>query len=941
MKNRGVAAFGSIAGCVILTWPATALTQTAPPQNQDDEVVVTGSRLTRSIDEATAPVVVIDRAAIEHSASGSIGRILQKLPQQNGFASNTGDGFGDGSSRIDLRGLGDQRTLVLLNGRRFVYGGLGADTSVDIDMIPLSMIERVEVSASGASTVYGSDAVAGVVNIITRRDFDGLNVGARYGLSEHSDGSVRMADATYGMHSDRFNLIAGLEYFDESRVRMGSRAYSSHVESLTSLDGPAVNTGSFITPHGLYDLSAGNDLGLPADYPIYTRVTDATGYGAADFRPFVGPSDLFNYAPYNDLQTPSDRRAAWVLGRLHLSENTEAFAELLAFRRHSEQDKTPGAYSSFNIGAAQVDPLTGAQIVPANNYYNPFGADIYGLFRMVVEGGPRTNRQTVETNRVLAGLRGSLGTWHWEASATWARSETDEFQGAQILRGEVRRATGPSGLDAQGRIVCGVPDPNTGVVASANIIAGCVPLNVFGPIGSITQDQLAYVERDLHNTGFNQHWLADLSITGNFGHLPGGEIRWAVGGQYRRESAALNVDPQYGEGVTGTLVYTVPDGAHFDAREAFIEMNAPLIRDAPAARAVDLVLGARHSSFNAFGSSDALQGGLHWNVVRGLTLRGGYSEVFRAPATVELFASQIEEQRAGIADPCSDPTPQQRINCVANGVPGGSYEADPTEGTRVLSGANPGLDAEGGYTWNAGVLLTPGPFRASIDFWHVKLNDSIEAPGAQAILDNCADSGTRESCALISRQPDGSLNLVDARLLNLASQSVSGIDVGLGVGVDTRAGRFDAQLTATFLRKYRVREFTGGGTTSFLGIYDFSSFASWRRRSAFTTVDWQRGPWQVSYANRYIGSYTECGDKNFAFFKYLSDDDCRKVKPRVYHDVWASRQFRKSVRLTAAVQNLLDTDPPRVNLSDTANTDASLYPTLGRSWMLGASLDLR
>lgn len=937
-----------VAGSVVALLPMPVYAQ--QPTSQDDqrlqEVVVTGSRFTRSLEEATAPMTIVGQTDIERSATDSIAKVLQASPLQNGQTQNTNDTFGDGSARINLHGLGPERTLVLLNGRRFIYGGIGADMSVDLNTIPLAMIDRVEIYAGGASSIYGSDAMAGVVNVITRSDFSGAQLAGSFHSSERGDGLIRTAQALLGTNAGGANLMLGLEYVDQSGVLQGERRYSAHVESLAAPGGPVIDTGLYFSPEGTIDVGGDNALGLPPpDTFFYTRVTGTSGRGAADFRPYDKYTDLFNYAPYLYLQTPSKRGTAWVQARQELTGSLQWYAEGMFHRQRSQEADAPASYSSFNTGAAPVDPATGAQTIPANSFYNPFGTDVVGVFREILEAGPSTFVQHANTSRALLGLRGALGQWRWDGSVTWARSETDFLQANQILRTQVRQAVGPSGRDSAGHIVCGTPDPATGIVPAAGIIAGCIPLDLFGGQGAdgrgtITPEQLAYVARDLHTFGTNQHWLADLLLTGPFGHLPAGDLRWSLGAQYRRESASLALDPNFGEGIAGVVFLAVPQTS-FTTREVFVEMNAPLVGNRRSEHALDATLGARYSRFSAFGNTTSLQGGLHWRVTSHITVRGSYAEVFRVPGTSELFSSQFEENRP-IGDPCEgEPTPEQQSNCARAGVPGGRYVAEPGP-ARVVYGGNPQLSPESGETWTAGVLLS-GPaesgLRASLDYWHVQLDDAIGFSDPDSILSACVDSGSADACQLVTRAADGQIRAIDSRSTNLNSQTLAGVDMALGASRRSGAGTLDVTVSAVRFTIVERKSFSAGAVADLNGTFERAGI-SWPRWRLQGTLDWLRGPWRASYTARYIDSLTECGDKNF-FLAFLAPTDCRSVGSRLYHDLSATYRSSSGLRLSAAVENVTDVRPPRINLSYTANTDPTIHSVLGRAYTIGIQYELR
>ena len=901
---------------------------------------MTGSRIARPLDQTTGPVTVVTTADVKRTAADSIGKILQALPLQTGATHNTQvNNGGDGTTRINLRGLGDERTLVLLNGRRVVFGGLGADSSVDLNMLPLAMIERVEISPSGASAIYGADAVAGVVNILTRQDFTGLELGSDYGVSTEGDGGIVTAHALAGFGGDRGNITFGAEYVDQTGVGQGERDYSRYVEALATPDGPVVHVGSIAIPQGFYSVPMGNSLGL--DRGLYTTVEGTSGQGPDDFRSFDFAQDLFNYAPYNFLQTPSQRGAVWLQARRELTEGVELFGEGLVQHGESHQQLAPSTYGSVIFGAAPVSPTTGQQAIPANNYYNPFGVDIARMQRRMLEGGDRLYQEDSESERALLGLRGTLGTWRWETSLAWGRNRTESSATGEILRTAAALAVGPSGLDANGQVVCGTPDPATGVVSAADIIAGCVPLNLFGGQGpdgrgTVTPEQLSYVSRTLSNSGVNEQQLADATISGLFGHLPAGDINWVFGLQYRQETGKLALDPNNSLGVTGSFgTSQLPTEASFHAQEAFVETRIPLLADLPAARALDASAGARYSQFSAFGSTTTFEAGIRWNPVKPFSIRGGYAQVFRAPTTLNLYATQsAESQRVG--DPCgSDPTPAQQVNCAANGVPGGSYEQTANLPTEVIVGGNPLLIPEKGDKWNAGLLLE-FPWldgsRVTLDYYRVRLEHAIDLGFAQSIADECANSGASGACALIVRDTDGSILRMDTRYANLSRLVTDGIDFSAqGAKISPRLGTVSYGLSANYLADFQQTSFAGGATAALAGATD--GFVSWPRWRAQASVDWSRNGWSASYSVRYIGHMQECGDPN----EFLQPDYCRTVGDRLYHSVTASHHWSSGITASAYISNVANTLPPRVNLSGTANTDAAIYDLLGRVYSVRLS----
>jgi outer membrane receptor protein involved in Fe transport len=904
-----------------------------------EEIVVTGSRIQQRLEDAPVAVVVLNREDIDRASEDAIGKLLQQLPANTGSPVNTNvNNGGDGSVRVDLRGFGAARTLVLMNGRRFVYGGVGGDTSVDVNMIPSSILERVEVMGVGSSTVYGSDAIGGVVNFITREDFDGAQIDLSYTQSEDGDGSIGRVGFFAGQTSERGYLIFGGELVDQDSVFQDARDFSTDTEYLRA-DGSVGTTGSPVTPQGSFRVPTGNAFGLTPG--IYTRVT---GSGepttAADFRLYVNPDDNFNFAPDNYLQTPSQRQYAWLLGGYDIAPGLELFVEGLLHHRESEQRL---AASSFRSGSAGAILPNGRPGVPASNYYNPFGVDLVGVLRRIEEQGGRLFTQDVDTQRYVAGLRGALGAdWNWELSATYGRNDTIATTEGDFLVDRLRLAVGPSGPDASGRIVCGKRDPATGLVPAGNVVAGCVPLNLFGGMGpdgkgTITPEQLDYVTDPLTDEGYNEQQIYELVLRGDWGTVQGRPIRWATGVTYRVEAAGNELDPAKLSGATGGGTLTSLSGGRFTATEGYVETMLPLLEGLPAADALNLTAGLRLSEFSTFGFVSTYQGGLMYRPVRPLTLRAGYGTVFRAPPVTNIYESTLENF-TGARDPCgNDPTPQQRENCAANGVPGGSYVQPVLDFTPDVIGGNPDLEPEEGDSVSAGFTFTPSVpdgLSLSVDYWRTKIDDVISLyPDSGLILQVCADEGASGACGRISRFPDGTLERIDATHVNAARLMSEGWDFDVAYATPVGPGQLGLRLMATYLASYDIAPFAGADTIGAAGTrYVFGAFPRWR---GLGHVEYSAGPWFGSWQTQYVGSMDECEVNEFAPADAFQG--CREIDEGWYQDLQLGYRFEPGPELRVTISNLTNEDPPRVNFNAAANTDPATYSLLGRTYFVSLS----
>ncbi len=931
--------------CGVLVVPclqaSETLRESAPHSSEQlAEVVVTGSRLAVTVSESAAPVVRLDRRDLERGAPPTIGKVLQALPMSTGSPMNANvnaggsaeqngsdSDWGDGSYRLELHGL---PTVVLLNGRRLPNGGLGADNSLDLGSIPMNWIDRVEIVTAGASAIYGADAVGGVVNLLTRNAERGLEVGLSRSITDRGDGEIAIGQASAGFELFGADWSMGIDHARQDGVTMDRRVYSTLPLGIVDIDGTPVNLGGNNgVPEGLFNVPDGNTLGLTPG--LYTRVAGSAGQTAADYVPFVRATHGFNPAPFNYSQTPHEATSVWLLGSHSLTENTSWFFEGLAHRRSSTQQAAARALFGVDLPFQLTDGTRG---IPANQYYNPFGMDLRPAFgRRLVEAGERRFTQDVELWRALFGVKGELADWTWEISAAHSASDAEELGRGELDEARLALALGPSGLDVNGRIVCGVPDPATGRVAAADIVAGCVPLNLFGGVGSVTPEQLDYVSpRPSRLDGSNEQTFAQAVFGGPWGRTPAGEIRWILGAEFRRDSGSLKETPLSADQAVSAQGVENLSG-DFSVRELFGEARLPLARDRMLAQELAISLGARLSDSSAYGTNDSWQAGLHWRPRTDWAFRANFAEVFRAPNLGELY-SRVERFEGWFEiDPCgSRPTPVEQANCAANGVPGGAYvQGDET--FVVMAGGNPSLQPESGRSLGAGFIYAPRwaeGLAASVDYFSVTLDDHISQAFVHESLIECAKRGATQLCDDIERHPDGSLARVTTINENLGRLEVSGADLSLSWS--SQVGRSDvyASLLTTYLDRWNEQLTPGGHVNSYAGNSDRGVRAHWR---GLASIDWSAGPWFASYGAEYIGSYDER-----VFWIPMSgaefDSFLRRVEPVFYHDLEAGFAFDAGLRIRAGITNVTDEDPPFLSQHQPANTDVATYRLLGRTYFL-------
>ena len=780
------------------------------PVEAGEEVVVTGSRIRRNPIDLDAPVTFVDRDDIEKTGLNSINDVLQRLPSSggglNGKFNNSGNlgnppdggGVGAGAAEIDLRYLGSRRVLVLVDGLRYVNGASasGVPGSTDLNSIPESAIERVEVLQDGASAIYGSDAIAGVVNIITKRRQDGFDASAQLGGYDRGDGFTQNYQLSWGNGGDGpFQLVLGASYIVQDPVRSGDRALSAFPEPYT--DACQATCSSF-TPNGRFTGSAFVSGNATLIAPVIGRRPTR-----ADFRTFVSPADRFNFQPFNYLQIPLDRLGVFGTVRYELADNLNFSARALYNRRESKNQAAP---LPFGIGPTSgLTPALSSIVISATNPFNPFGVDLGGangnvgaIFRRYLEGGPRRFNQQVDTTYGVATLDGDfrmLGReWFFDVNASYGRNKASQDMFGNIDSSKLRQALGP---------ISGCTAP-------------CVPFNLFGGFGSITPEQIAFVGFEQNDSSRQTQFDATANLSGSLFDLPGGPLGLAVGLEYRDLSGRFDPDPVVVAGFSSDIP-AQPTRGSYDVREAYAELNAPLLADLPLVNLLELNGAVRFSDYSTSGSTTTFRGGVNYKPFRDLRLRGSYAEGFRAPTIGELFGTQSRFDEV-LDDPCSS-TPsnaaprrfqndaQVRAACIAAGVPAnGSYQQANAQ-ISVNTGGNRDLDPETSKSLVFGGVYSPSwlrGFSIEANYYDIEVEGAIQAIPRSTTVLNCLLTNDPAICALTTRV-NGELLEVQGLLQNIAAIETDGIDVNLSLsGVETGIGRLGFTWNNTFLRSYDV-----------------------------------------------------------------------------------------------------------------------------------------
>ncbi len=909
-----------------------------------ESVVVTGSRLRRVDMETANPVLTVGRDQIAATGKPTVGDLLQELPSIAGNATNpyTNNGGGTGASTISLRGLGDKRTLVLVNGARLAYN--------DVNAIPSSMIERIEILSDGASAVYGSDAIGGVVNFILRSRFDGVEVSTDLGHSDRNDGLRRNYSVTLGKAWDRGSLVGGLSYHSIDPVSAAQRDYSK--DALYLIDGTTVKRGSSASPYGSVNFNDGSDASkaLAAAHGC-GRVTLNHGTSGApsadDFHCYNSSSDSFNYQPYNLLQTPQKRTNAFVLGSYRLTDEVEAYLD-------SWYSKTK---SASVIAPIPIFANGDNFLVSAKSYYNPFGVN-FGTDRATGTSyndlntratvlGDRRYQYDTYNFQVTPGLRGSFGdsSWRWDASINYGKVRQKSLNYGFLDYAKFNDAVGPSFLDGSGAVRCGTP---------GNVISGCTPIDIFNFNDA---SNLAALKASVINPVVSTVYTVkqfEANANGDLFSLPAGTVSLAVGASYRKESTSTDANAQWTgdlNGLCGVIEFcaTVLAGS-FNVKEAYAEALFPLLKDVPFVNSLNLTLGTRYSDYSSVGNKTNSKLALEYRPIENLLFRGTVSQVFRAPNISELYAG-VAGDAATVNDPCNGYTGGHEAACAHVPTDGSYTQADGQISGKASGSVVAGyqLKPEVGKSYDFGVVYDPEWIEGlslSADWWRINLSDTITTVSAQTVLNQCYANSASAFCPLIHRNGNGTINYVAEPTVNLGKLWASGTDVNLTYRLpETAWGQFVAAFNGTYLTRYDVLPDTtdpsavtihnGGKYT-----YSYGNFPRWR---ALATLNWKRGPWSAAWRVRYVGR-TEIGSAD-ARQNLSADYDLpnvvRKIGAYAYHNVQAGYEVESwRTRFELGIDNLTDKRPTLyyANNVGNANTDVATYDLLGRYYWARATV---
>jgi len=955
----------------------TAYAQQAPATPDAIQTVqVTGSRIKSPNADSPSPLQVLNAADIAASGATNLQELLQKNPTMGAPSlSRTNSNFltsGGGTTTVNLRNMGDSRTLVLVNGRRFVSGVPG-DTAVDMNTIPTDFIERVELLTGGASATYGSDAVAGVVNIILKRNFNGMTIDAQGGKSDRGDDAKRKLNLTWGTTSSdgNSNIMTHFGYTKQGAVMSKDRDFSA-VDQFSKM---AASTGeaadAFVPTRPFYSSFAPQGTFIygtrAADRFTYDRngnVIPVSTNGSATQAP-TG----FNRSEYRSIAVPTERYLFATSGNFAFNEDHAAF-----FEGTYAQTRVSTNIEPYPLSAADIYPASGGQ-VPAESRVNgaivrnPLvpqylfdrikdndgdGLRDYTFTRRMAEVGSRHSDADRGTFRLATGLKGTVKNWNYEAFVSYGKTKE-----SQVSTGQVNVLNFRNALEA-------IPNPAGGVMCQ-DVHAreqGCVPINVFG-FNSISPESLKYViaPGSLDNSIIQK--LAGGSISGDLLQLPAGPLSVALGYEYRKEESASVADPLTQAGLNAGNAIP-PTFGKYDVSEAYVEARVPLLKDAPFAKQLNLLTAYRRGDYSTVGTTNSWNAGFEWAPTSDIKVRGTKALSTRAPNINELF-SPPSQDFPSVTDPCLgvtatssgtyDAACRADAGVMANIQRNGKFTLTQPDiqGVSGFNRGNPTLKAEKGKSTTIGVVLTPRsiPMLSKVtftaDYFKINIEDAIVSTPRQYSLEQCYSGANPAFCAFVTRWPTftgntsaGAIRYSDTAVSNSGGKGTEGVDLTTSWADRVGPGRMSAHVAYTYVKTLWDLPLPTADKDENAGEVSDAQGSATPKHKAVLNLAYKWGAFGISSTTTYNGKVAL--DDQF-LKQYDLPARSISIGAKVYNDFQFTYALRKSTELYLGIDNAFDVKPPPIISglpgNDTGTeTNASVYDPIGRRYYFGVRVSL-
>ena len=853
---------------------------------QAEQITVTAPAANRSPVSTT----LLGSQQIDSSGISSIGSLLDQLPafgSQGVNNAQAGGGFGE--YFVDLRNLNFDRTLVLVDGKRFVLSGIQTDEAVDLNTIPLAFIDHIEILRDGTQPQYAADAVAGVVNVVLKDQIDGLHLDTYGGAAGAADGGTTDIALTGGHSFAAGHIAFGLDYFNRDPINQASRAWSA--KPIAAASDTGLLFGSPATPGGH---AVGDGI-------------DSLVLGRGQTRAYDPVTDFYNPAPDRDLQGSLQRETAYFDADTDLTDTISADTELLYTNRRATSLQPP---QSLGLTGTARNPE--GFVVPASDPFNPFGAPVT-LERVVSEAGAQSTTTSGPVWRVLGGLTGRLGDWTWSLSIDHGQSLSEYSSDNQV---NLTRA-----LQTAGNGDC-------------SAAAGCVLADWFGA-GQLSRAALDYITYTAHSESAYAETIGQARLGGSPFTVPGGPARLTIGAELRSEFGRTSVDAVTARGDQSGSDAS-PTSGGYSTYEAYTTLAVPLLHDLPAVSKLDLSLALRGTGTSQYGSFATFRAALDYVPFQGVRLRASTGIARRPPAISEAFGG-ITANPQPVTDPCDShaglrANPTVDANCKAQGLGNAFSQASPL--IDVESGGNPHLRPEQSENEELGIAVDPPALpwlSATVDYYHYRIRDAIDSladTDPNLIPDVCYQSAHLSSplCGLITRIRGGGNAGQISNILgvdeNVGTIKTDGIEFGFTLRPpSTPLGTITLDCQTNWLLDYRIHDMGQAGFTQYAGTFPgLLAVGSYARLRSRATASLANGPWSIGWTGRFVSGARVLGDSGSSTFS--------NAPGLVYNDLEVSRRLKR-VNFMLGIDNLFDQRPPTLIDGET-NTNTSTYDVVGR-----------
>lgn len=923
MRNKGMATAARVGVLQMAVLLALASTAHAQEQNTTtlDRLEVTGSRIRGAEMETRQPVITLTREAMQRQGFTSVADVLQNLTSAGSPAIARAQALSSGEEvggyYVDIRNLGATRTLVLINGKR-----LGATTGgyQDLGQIPMAAIERIDILKDGASSIYGSDAIAGVVNVITRKQMDGLEVNADWGQNSRGDGKTQTFSMTQGIQGERGGALLSVEYYKQDPVSAADRWYSKYGNAGRDYPragwSPVSQNGSLCDPCVIPGLKEG-DPGYVAPSAVrwWTLKEGGNPANRADYRLHTS-ADNANANEQMSLQTGLERRSVFASGYYDLNDQVTFNAEVLYNHRRTDQQIAGYPYQS----AAFDTHLSPGSV------FNPTPGQEVNFRRRLWEV-PRTTRSELETFRFAGSLNGHFELrgrqWDWDVGGVWNRNDSTKTGHGDASLIATRQALGPSFINGNGIAQCGT-------AANPVPLTNCRPWNPLLPYGVEGQGSLANGDLQTFlfpyytDTGLTRTTSYSANLSGSLFDLPAGEVGLAVGVEHRKEQGRFTPDAFSQSGQSTGLGGSTTEGS-YSLDEVYLELNVPVLADVAGAKELSFNLASRYSDYSNFGDTTNSKFGFTWRPVDDLLVRGTFAEGFRAPSISNLYGGYSTSFEAYV-DPCgTGATNSVNGNAACNGagVPlgyvqlGQGLEACTTYPCQTpdqfLSLPNANLAPETSRSRTIGLVWSPqwvSGLDLSLDWYRYKLKNMIISDSVDRILRDCYILGNASRCGTVQRDPgDGHITGMSYGLINLGRMDTEGYDLGVKYRLPELSwGKITVDWQTSYTRRYDELGQNSDGVDIMMGRVGEPGI--FRVRSNLG-LDWEIGDFGISYTARYYSGMKEscvpnrpCTDPD----RYANGepDAIRRVGANTFHDIQGRVQLPWDATVSLGLNNMFN-----------------------------------